>query len=131
MIQNTISLLAVILVVFLNYWREVRTKQESEKYLKKQKFYEELVDYLNKALFQEDCSQGRNWTKLYNKSFIFASDEVVTQLNCFFTKINGRSEFPHSELKDTYAKILLACRRDLGIGNKIVCVTSYQAPFEQ
>ncbi|MEA1925735.1 MAG: hypothetical protein U9M90_00615 [Patescibacteria group bacterium] len=74
-------------------------------------------------------SHGRDLTKLYNKSFIFASDEVVTQLNRFFDNVSGRDKVPHRAMKDAYAKILLACRQDLGLGSKIGEVADYQAPF--
>lgn len=130
MIQNVIALLAVlasIVVVFLNYWREIRTKRESEIYLRKQKFYEDLINHFNRAFYQRDTSYGMNLVHLYNKSFIIASDDVIDQLNIYFDEFGGKKVVPTIDVKDRFAKLIIACRKDLGFSNKMI--DDYRAPF--
>ena len=100
--------------------------------MRKLKFYEELIDYINKALYQEDESMGRELVKLYNKSFIFSSDNVINDLNEFFDKVSSRDKVPHTELRNIYAKIFLDCRHDLGIKTKFSGdrLHDYKAPFK-
>ena len=125
-ILPALTILASILIVVLNYWREVTVRRDNEIYLRKTQYYEDLIDCLNKMVFAEDESRGRELTKLYNKSFIYASDEVIGYLNDFFQTLGGRPTFLIDEIKPIYSKLLLACREDLGLG-RIVNV-QYVAP---
>lgn len=130
--QSVVAILAIlvsIIVVFLNYWKETKTKQKTELYLRKQKFYEDLINMLNSVLYHEDISHGRDLTKLYNLAYIFSNDEVIEKLNAFFTKVGRRNTVPAIEVKDIIGDILIASRKDLGITTNLQSSKNYNAPY--
>ena len=132
--QSVVAILAIIasiIVVFLNYWKETKTKQKTELYLKKQKFYEDLINLLNSVLYREDSSHGRELTKLYNLAYIYSNDEVIEKLNAFFMKVEGRDTVPATEVKEIIGELLIASRKDLGITTNLQSGKNYNAPYVQ
>ena len=130
--QSVVAILAIIvsiLVVFLNYWKDIKTKQKTELYLRKQKFYEDLINMLNSVLYRENISHGKDLTKIYNLAYIFSSDEVIEKLNAFFNKAGGRDTAPAIEFKQIIGDILIASRKDLGIDTDLESSKSYKAPY--
>ena len=130
--QSAVAILAIIasiVIVFLNYWKETKTKQQTELYLRKQKFYEDLIKLLNSVLYREDITHGRDLTKIYNLAYIFSSDEVIEKLNAFFMKVGGRDTVPAIEFKEIIGDILIASRKDLGINTDLQSSKSYNAPY--
>ena len=81
---NLIALIAIttsVVSVYLQYWKEIKTKEKGELYLKKQEYYEDLIQNLTESLFQDDITHGRNLIKLYHKAWLYSNDEVIRELN--------------------------------------------------
>ena len=113
-----VSILAIFGSLFAIYLNFVKEKK-SELFTKKRDFYEELIKEINLALFHEDKSCGRNISKMYNLSFIFANDKVIKILNEYCKKSNFGGSISFKTLFPIYNKLFRACRKDLGIPTKL------------
>jgi len=124
------ALITSFVIVLLNYWREIRTKRESEIYLRKTKFYEELIECLNRIVFQEDPTNGRAFGKLYHKTFVYSDKRVIDSLNEFLGRFREKRTLPFKEYRDVFAKILFECRNDLGFKGIVEYKPHYKSNSE-
>ena len=127
--SSIISILAILASFFAIYLNFIKEKK-NEIFIRKLKFYEELIDHFNMKFFQEDFSFGKNTTKLYNKSFIFVDDKVIKSLNEYYAICKNRNKVPNLKLKPWFAKFLTNCRKDLGFSKRIN-PKDYNAPFSK
>ena len=125
-----LSFIVAIVVVLLSYWKEITVKRESELFIKKQFFYERIINYFNAALSQRDPTHRKELSGIYNLSYIYCSDEVIIILNRFFDMMSKKDLFHVSEVRNILVDLLTALRKDLKI-NTSLTKKDYKALFEK
>lgn len=100
----------------------LRKKEEKEtrEYERKEKRYKEIIDDLVGFLDTEEpfsvLSKKKKFLDEYRLSWLYASDNVVFQLNDFLIKIEVKpgQPFDKEEAKKSMQELILVMRKDLG-----------------